>query len=121
LGGNSSQGVKAPDGAPKTAPRFRHARSDDNGPIPFPHIRETSIQDRRADWPRAEVTEMMVPLGMRGQHDSLHFIAVVAVKGVAFDIGDLNALATKNLFERLLYRTRARSGGACDRDDWVLG
>ena len=66
------------------------------------------------------MAEMRVA-GLGGfRHRLLHCRAVVAVEGVALDIGGMDGLAAEDLVEGFLDRGRAGTGGARDRDDRVL-
>src|SRR4029077_10257509 len=64
-----------------------------------------------------EMAEMLVAaLGLL-RHFRAHLDAVVAVEGVALDIGGRDVLAAEDVFERLLHRRRAGAGRARDRYD----
>ena len=67
----------------------------------------------------AEVAEMLVaiPFGLRSAF--LHFLAVVAMKAVAFDDGGLDAFSPKNIGESAGDRAGAGARGACDGNDGV--
>ena len=58
----------------------------------------------------AEMAEMLVAaLGLL-RHLRAHFDAVVAVEGVALDVGGSNLFAAKDVLERLFHRRRAGAG-----------
>jgi hypothetical protein len=69
---------------------------------------------------RAEMAEVVVAFFCLFGHHALHFDAVVAMEGVAFDEGCIDAFAAENAFESSLYRGGPGARGAGDRDDGVL-
>ena len=66
-----------------------------------------------------EMTEMLVAFLAFFRHDPFHFCPIVTMKRVALDVGSVDALAAKDLLERMPYRCRAGTGGARDRDYWM--